>query len=211
MTSLSKQNKDVDEARYRFGVTKIFFKTGVLGAIEEMREAKVASLVLTVQAAARGWHARRRYRIMHSQSDAAMAIQANVRAYIRFKKWGWWKLFCKARPLLKRRNIEKELEERDQKINELKANLQRESDNKSKYEVQVRDLQAKLDQVQEALQTARSDLASTSDAKSALQRENDDLQDQLDQLRKGSLSQRQCLFTLYIHHFISFLCRSRCS
>lgn len=202
MKSLSAQNKDIDPEKYRFGVTKIFFKTGVLGAIEEMREMKVSALILTVQAAARGWHARRRYRIMHSQTDAALAIQANIRAYIRFKKWGWWKLFCKARPLLKRRNIEKEIEERDQKINELKANLQRESDNKGKLEQQVHDLQDRLDEVQSALQDARSDLASTSDAKSALQRENSDLQDQLDQLRKGSVLNLCILlkYVLYSHN-----------
>ena len=111
---------NIPPAKYAFGLTKIFFKTGALGEIEEMRERKVALLILTVQAgkrnrlslscacvvvwsessiarlsAARGWHARRRYRIMHSQNDAALAIQANVRAWIRFKKWGWWKLFCK--------------------------------------------------------------------------------------------------------------------
>ena len=64
---LMKALSNIPPAKYAFGLTKIFFKTGALGEIEEMRERKVAALILTVQAAARGWHARRRYRIMHSQ------------------------------------------------------------------------------------------------------------------------------------------------
>ena len=74
---------NVDKAKYRFGLTKIFFKAGLLGEIEEMREKKVAALVLTVQAAARAWHARRRYRIMHSQTDAAIAIQVSCLCLVR--------------------------------------------------------------------------------------------------------------------------------
>lgn len=34
---------NIDKEKYRFGLTKIFFKTGILGEIEEMREKKVSS------------------------------------------------------------------------------------------------------------------------------------------------------------------------
>lgn len=47
---LMKALTNIQPAKYAFGLTKIFFKTGALGEIEEMRERKVALLVLTVQA-----------------------------------------------------------------------------------------------------------------------------------------------------------------
>jgi myosin heavy subunit len=173
----------IDKEKFRFGLTKIFFKSGALGTIEEMRESKVSHLVLTVQAACRGYLARRKYRIMHSQTDAASAIQANIRAWIRFKKWGWWKMFTKARPLLKRRNIEKEIEDRDRAINELKANLQRETDAKSKLDGSIRELQDRINQLQEALSTTRDEATAATDAKNSLQRDNQALQDELDKLK----------------------------
>jgi septal ring factor EnvC (AmiA/AmiB activator) len=85
-------------------------------------------------------------------------------------------LFCKARPLLKRRNIEKEIEERDRAINELKAQLQRESDAKGKLDTTVRDLQSRLDQLQQALSDAKAEAASQSEARLGLARDNSSLQ-----------------------------------
>jgi hypothetical protein len=39
---------------------------------------------------------------------AARVIQENIRAYLEFKNWVWWRLYSKSRPLLCRRNMDKE-------------------------------------------------------------------------------------------------------
>ncbi len=55
------QTKDGEEARerplYQFGVTKIFFRHGVLAWLEEQREKKLGQMVVSIQAGARGYGA----------------------------------------------------------------------------------------------------------------------------------------------------------
>ena len=38
---------------------------------------------------------------MLQQKLALSCIQRNLKAYIDMRNWGWWKLFCKIKPLLK--------------------------------------------------------------------------------------------------------------
>ncbi|KAL2100495.1 hypothetical protein ACEWY4_004889 [Coilia grayii] len=52
---------DVDHTQYKFGHTKVFFKAGLLGTLEEMRDEKLASLVTMTQAICRGFVMRREY------------------------------------------------------------------------------------------------------------------------------------------------------
>ncbi|ROI27823.1 Myosin heavy chain, fast skeletal muscle [Anabarilius grahami] len=46
---------DLDHDEYRFGHTKVFFKAGLLGTLEEMRDEKLATLVTMTQALCRGY------------------------------------------------------------------------------------------------------------------------------------------------------------
>jgi hypothetical protein len=38
---------------------------------------------------------------MTAKTVAVKIIQRNVRAWVGFKNWPWWRLFAKARPMLK--------------------------------------------------------------------------------------------------------------
>lgn len=103
----------IPESEYRFGLTKVFFRAGQLAYIEEIRERRIGEIVKVIQAASRGWVERKHFRAAREKSISARIIQDNIRAYIDFKNWAWWKLFSKARPLLKGRNMDKELKERE--------------------------------------------------------------------------------------------------
>nr|2BL0_A Chain A, MAJOR PLASMODIAL MYOSIN HEAVY CHAIN [Physarum polycephalum] len=61
---------------------------------------RIGEIVKVVQAAARGWVERKHFRQAREKSVSARIIQDNIRAYLEFKNWAWWKLFAKARPLL---------------------------------------------------------------------------------------------------------------
>ncbi|PKU27238.1 hypothetical protein llap_22458 [Limosa lapponica baueri] len=55
---------DVDHTQYRFGHTKVFFKAGLLGLLEEMRDDKLAEIITRTQARCRGFLMRVEYRRM---------------------------------------------------------------------------------------------------------------------------------------------------
>uniref|UniRef100_A0A8C1QGX3 Myosin heavy chain, fast skeletal muscle-like n=1 Tax=Cyprinus carpio TaxID=7962 RepID=A0A8C1QGX3_CYPCA len=100
---------DVDHDQYRFGHTKVFFKAGLLGTLEEMRDEKLAALVTMTQAVCRGYLMRREFVKMTERRDAIYTIQYNVRSFMNVKHWPWMKVYYKIKPLLKSAETEKEL------------------------------------------------------------------------------------------------------
>ena len=117
----------VKAENYRFGVTKVFFRAGQLAQIEELREKKIGEILITIQASARGFLARQQFKRFTEKTVAVKIIQRNVRAWSSFKDWQWGKLFAKVKPLLKRRNFEKEIEDRQKKISDLQSQIEKAS------------------------------------------------------------------------------------
>nr|NP_001305944.1 myosin, heavy chain 1F, skeletal muscle (similar to human myosin, heavy chain 1, skeletal muscle, adult) [Gallus gallus]BAA89233.1 skeletal myosin heavy chain [Gallus gallus] len=100
---------DVDHTQYKFGHTKVFFKAGLLGLLEEMRDEKLAQLITRTQARCRGFLMRVEYRRMVERRESIFCIQYNIRSFMNVKHWPWMKLFFKIKPLLKSAESEKEM------------------------------------------------------------------------------------------------------
>ncbi|GCB64555.1 hypothetical protein scyTo_0004628 [Scyliorhinus torazame] len=100
---------DVDHTQYRFGHTKVFFKAGLLGSLEEMRDDKLAELVTRIQAVSRGHLMRVEFTKMMERREAVFTLQYNIRAFMNVKHWPWMKLFFKIKPLLRSAESEKEM------------------------------------------------------------------------------------------------------
>ncbi|KAG7455436.1 hypothetical protein MATL_G00256450 [Megalops atlanticus] len=100
---------DIDHTQYRFGHTKVFFKAGLLGLLEEMRDERLSLIITGIQARSRGLLARIEFQKMVEQRDALLVIQWNVRAFMGVKNWPWMKLFFKIKPLLRSAEAEKEM------------------------------------------------------------------------------------------------------
>ncbi|XP_040904980.1 myosin-7B-like [Toxotes jaculatrix] len=100
---------DIDHTQYKFGHTKVFFKAGLLGQLEDMRDTRLSQILTTVQAMCRGKLMRMQRQQMMLQRDAVMVIQFNLRAFFSVRTWPWMMLFYKLRPLLRSAQVEKEL------------------------------------------------------------------------------------------------------
>ncbi|XP_051797560.1 myosin heavy chain, fast skeletal muscle-like [Acanthochromis polyacanthus] len=100
---------DIDHTQYRFGATKVFFKAGLLGTLEELRDEKLVSLVTQTQALCRGYLMRKEFSNLIAQRDCVWILQYNLRSFMNVKHWPWMKLFFKIKPLLKSAETEKEM------------------------------------------------------------------------------------------------------
>uniref|UniRef100_UPI00398E8AB2 myosin-4-like n=1 Tax=Pristiophorus japonicus TaxID=55135 RepID=UPI00398E8AB2 len=100
---------DVDHTQYKFGHTKVFFKAGLLGALEEMRDEKLAQLVTGTQALCRGYLMRIEFTRMMERREALFTLQYNIRSFTNVKHWPWMQLYFKIKPLLKSAETEKEM------------------------------------------------------------------------------------------------------
>uniref|UniRef100_A0A8C1D2K8 Myosin heavy chain 7 n=1 Tax=Cyprinus carpio carpio TaxID=630221 RepID=A0A8C1D2K8_CYPCA len=100
---------DIDHNQYKFGHTKVFFKAGLLGQLEEMRDDRLSLIITGIQARSRGLLARIEFQKIVERRDALLVIQWNVRAFMGVKNWPWMKLYFKIKPLLKSAEAEKEM------------------------------------------------------------------------------------------------------
>uniref|UniRef100_A0A3Q3NBL7 Myosin heavy chain, fast skeletal muscle-like n=1 Tax=Mastacembelus armatus TaxID=205130 RepID=A0A3Q3NBL7_9TELE len=114
---------DVDHTQYKFGHTKVFFKAGLLGTLEEMRDEKLAELVTMTQALGRGYVMRKEFVKMMERRESIFSIQYNIRSFMNVKNWPWLKLYFKIKPLLKSAETEKELQEMKDNYEKMKIDL----------------------------------------------------------------------------------------
>ncbi|KAF0872562.1 MYH1 protein, partial [Crocuta crocuta] len=128
---------DIDHTQYKFGHTKVFFKAGLLGLLEEMRDDKLAQLITRTQARCRGFLARVEYQRMVERRESIFCIQYNVRAFMNVKHWPWMKLYFKIKPLLKSAETEKEMANMKEEFEKTKESL-------AKAEAKRKELEEKM-------------------------------------------------------------------
>ncbi|KAM6297537.1 myosin-1B isoform 1-T1 [Aegotheles albertisi] len=128
---------DVDHTQYKFGHTKVFFKAGLLGLLEEMRDEKLAQLITRTQAMCRGYLMRVEFKKMMERRESIFCIQYNVRSFMNVKHWPWMKLYFKIKPLLKSAESEKEMANMKEEFEKTKEEL-------AKSEAKRKELEEKM-------------------------------------------------------------------
>uniref|UniRef100_A0A8V1AKG8 Myosin-7 n=1 Tax=Gallus gallus TaxID=9031 RepID=A0A8V1AKG8_CHICK len=150
---------DIDHNQYKFGHTKVFFKAGLLGLLEEMRDERLSLIITRIQAQARGQLMRIEFKKILERRDALLVIQWNIRAFMGVKNWPWMKLYFKIKPLLKSAETEKEMQTMKEEFGHLKEALEKsEARRKELEEKMVSMLQEKND-LQLQVQAEQDNLA----------------------------------------------------
>merc|ERR1719402_2104196 len=101
----------LDAEKYRVGSTKVFFRAGVLGEVEEIRDNVIGAMVCLVQNWVRGYMGRRKFRLLQEQRVALTVVQRNIRKYIGMKSWVWFYLWMRVKPLINQPRIEDAIRE----------------------------------------------------------------------------------------------------
>jgi myosin heavy chain 6/7 len=134
--------KDValSDELYRCGTTKVFFKAGTLGQLEDMRDIALSKIIATLQGRIRGYIMKKEYKKMLEKRLALSVLQRNCRKYLSLRNWPWWKLYTKVKPLLSVARQEEEMKKLEEEFKTLKENLEKEE----KLRKDVEDNNAKL-------------------------------------------------------------------
>ncbi|KAK2515458.1 hypothetical protein Q9233_013971 [Columba guinea] len=137
---------EIDHTQYKLGHTKVFFKAGLLGVLEEMRDDCLGKLITKTQALCRGYLRRLEFQRMFNQRESICCIQYNIRAFMKVKHWPWMKLYFKMKPLLKSVETEKEMATMKEEFQRTKEELTRsETKRKELEEKMVTVVQEKKD------------------------------------------------------------------
>ncbi|XP_054718745.1 myosin heavy chain, muscle-like isoform X3 [Uloborus diversus] len=106
----------LDSNAYRLGLTKVFFRAGVLGRLEEMRDERLGKIITWLQAWVRWYECKKEFKKLQEQRIALLVIQRNLRKFLQLRNWLWWKLYSKVKPLLNIARVEDELRALEEKL-----------------------------------------------------------------------------------------------
>ncbi|XP_055937975.1 myosin heavy chain, muscle-like isoform X5 [Argiope bruennichi] len=106
----------LDPSVFRYGRTKVFFRAGVLGRLEEMRDERLAKIITWLQAWIRWYECKKEFKKLQEQRIALLVIQRNLRKFLQLRNWLWWKLYSKVKPLLSIARVEDELRALEEKL-----------------------------------------------------------------------------------------------
>jgi myosin protein heavy chain len=155
---------EVDPLTYKIGLSKVFFKAGILADLEERRDGHLSAVFTKVQAACRKFIARRAANKILNRAAAVRTIQRNARIYGQLRAWPWWALFQRVRPLLAAARSDDEARRKEAEMVEIKEKAERD-------EVE----RARLQKVQEDLEAAQAELEASLVSERALSIERESL------------------------------------
>jgi myosin heavy chain 6/7 len=174
--------------KYRVGHTKVFFRAGVLGEMEEIRDDKLGKIIAWMQSCIRGYATRKAYKQLHDQRAALEVVQRNLRSFMKLRVWPWWTLWKQLKPTLNVTRVEDEIkkfEERMAKAADLLAKEEKvrvELDKENKRLTKARnELQAELDGEKAGAGGITEKMNKLNQAKNELQAQINDLETRLSQ------------------------------
>uniref|UniRef100_A0A8I5NDB5 Myosin-7 n=1 Tax=Papio anubis TaxID=9555 RepID=A0A8I5NDB5_PAPAN len=150
---------DIDHNQYKFGHTKVFFKAGLLGLLEEMRDERLSRIITRIQAQSRGVLSRMEYKKLLERRDSLLIIQWNIRAFMGVKNWPWMKLYFKIKPLLKSAETEKEMATMKEEFARLKEALEKSEARRKELEEKMVSLLQEKNDLQLQVQAEQDNLA----------------------------------------------------
>merc|ERR1719204_2249414 len=131
----------LEDWKFRFGHTKMFFKAGIIGDLEDMRDEKIAAILTSLQSYMRYRLAAITFNEAIKRRDSIDCIQSNLRAFMYLKDWEWMKIIFKIKPLISQAEEGKKLQELEKNYKDVKEKLEKEKKRRAELEEQQIGLQ----------------------------------------------------------------------
>ena len=190
----------LETEKYRLGHTKVFFRAGILGYMEEVREDRIGSVLSWLQSQARGKASRLVFKKMQEQKLALYCCQRTIRNYYIGKTWMWWQLWLAIKPNLKCSKFAQYKAEYEDKIAVAEANIDKAVAECKKVKAEHERLMNEKNELVLALQSGGSAVQDIIDKTNRIEGMKNDIQKQLDDTNarirgeeesKASLEQQQ--------------------
>ncbi|KAI8938488.1 hypothetical protein NX059_004380 [Plenodomus lindquistii] len=147
---------NLDRALYRVGITKVFFRAGVLAELEDQRDTLIRDIMIRFQSAARGFVQRRLAHKRLYRAEATRIIQRNFSVYLDLQSNPWWRLFARMRPMLGATRQAAEVKKRDEMIQQLEEKMLLEAEEKQRVEDERRRAEMDIQRIQKTLESERA-------------------------------------------------------
>merc|ERR1712045_435725 len=172
----------LDPEKFRLGHTKVFFRAGILGYMEEVREDKIAAVLALLQAQARGKAGRTMFAKLKERKLALYCLQRTIRNYHIGRTWLWWQLWLAIKPNLKCSKFAQYKAEYEEKIAIAEANIDKAIADCNKVKAVYERLCNEKNELVLALQSGGSAVQEIIDKTNRIEAMKNDLQKQLNEM-----------------------------
>merc|ERR1719466_9691 len=170
----------LDKEKYRLGHTKVFFRAGILGFMEETREEKIGTVLAWLQSGARGKTARIQFKKLQDQKLALYACQRAIRNYMTSKTWLWMQIWLAIKPHLKCTQFGKFKKEYEDKIALAEANIGSALEERAKVQAVYDGLNGQKSELSLALKSGGSAVQDIIDKTTRIEGQAADVQKELE-------------------------------
>ncbi|XP_038110359.1 myosin heavy chain, muscle isoform X3 [Culex quinquefasciatus] len=169
----------LDPESYRIGHTKVFFRAGVLGQMEEFRDDRLSKIMTWMQSWIRGYLSRRSFKKMQEQRVSLEIVQRNLRKYMKLRTWAWWKLWQKVKPLLNVSRVEDQIAKLEETAKKAQDDLEKETKLRQELEALNSKLLAEKTALLDSLSGEKGALQDFQEKTAKLQAQKADVENQL--------------------------------
>merc|ERR1719189_680358 len=164
--------------KWRLGHTKVFFRAGAVGCVEESREECIKAILNYIQGLARGYCGRMEYKKLIYKKEMIPIMQRNMKKYLFFRDWTWYFLVNGTKRFIGQVDMEAEIAALEEEaavackaydeVVEVRDRLNEENDQMANDK---KSMMAQIEAEQGDLSGYQRDLAHASEAKSTKENE----------------------------------------
>jgi len=174
----------LDENEFRIGLTKVFFRSGIVGELEEMRDERLSKIISQFQAYMKGHLMRIEYKRMNDRRVGLAVIQRNVRKFMMLRNWTWWKLYIKVQPMLSVARAEDEMLLKEEELKKAMENAEANEARKKELEEQLTNALTEKDRLFTELSSETEKLIEAEDQLVQVTQEKDRLEQSLAEVQE---------------------------
>ncbi|NP_001182222.2 myosin-1 [Macaca mulatta] len=159
---------DVDHTQYKFGHTKVFFKAGLLGLLEEMRDEKLAQLITRTQ--------------LEGSLEQEKKIRMDLERAKR-KLEGDLKLAQESTMDIEndKQQLDEKLKKKEFEMSSLQSKIEDEQALAMQLQKKIKELQARIEELEEEIEAERASRAKAEKQRSDLSRELEEISERLEE------------------------------
>merc|ERR1719495_2087935 len=186
----------LDKEKFRLGHTKVFFRAGILGLMEEFREDRIGQVLAWLQSGARGKASRMQFKKLQDQKLALYACQRAIRNFMTAKTWYWMQIWLAIKPHLKCTQFGKFKKEYEDKIALAEANIDGALEERAKVQAVFNGLEGQKNELSLALKSGGSAVQEIIDKTTRIEGQAAEVQNELAGVQnriKGEKTQKVAL------------------
>ncbi|VDM96192.1 unnamed protein product [Thelazia callipaeda] len=168
------------EEMFKIGLTKVFFKAGVLAHLEDLRDERLSQILSALQGRIRYFFQQIDLRDRQQKWEAVQLIQRNAHIYYDAITWVWLKLFLNTMPIVRESKLEETFGQLEVSINASEASIAKKRDETNALQKRLELLQAERSELLLEIKNSRSGNLETEEQIEKLAAENIELENVLD-------------------------------